>query len=324
MPRDNLPTPSREWSKSTEIAPRPIREIAAEALGDLIESEKRLIAWGVKIPALSRLHAARDVLSAAVETGVLVPAHRRDDLGLRALELSFDYSAIAESLPVETHATMRRELRDSLTGALDPPESSRGPLQLQSQELVRAAFVRGGLRPAHPSHSPKRGVSSPDLILENGTFRYAVEVKRPQVRKNIMTRFTDGHAQISNYGLLGGILVDVTDALRAVPLDELDDEVRTVALELYDQVFVSGEGHRAGYSNILVAGAFARVAWNSIDGVDNAMVRVHTSSTIGIFARARGTLEDHRARWIRKGFQNGLEYLSQTLQERRGRTTASG
>jgi hypothetical protein len=65
----------------------------------------------------------------------------------------------------------------------------------------------------------------------------------------------------------------------------------------------------------MMAGTFARVAWNSQDGDLVAMVQVHTSSTIGIFAQTRNSLVDHRARCIRKGFEDGLERLNRTLSE---------
>ncbi|MFN2399427.1 MAG: hypothetical protein ABR543_12435 [Gemmatimonadaceae bacterium] len=314
--QDALPRPSREVSNRIEIPARPVREIAREALDDIDSSLERLIAWDVDVPPSSRLHQARDILAAAADTGVLVPKHRGDLLGLRALELSFDYGAIADALPKQRVAALGREIRDSLNGALDPPETARGPLQLQSQAVVCAAFVRGGLSPIHPTHSPKHGKSSPDLVLENGSERYAIEAKRPQARKNIFPRFQDAHAQLLNYGLRGGVLIDVTDCLRDTPGDHLDREVRVIALELYDRVFVSGQGYRPGYSDLLVVGAYTRVAWNSEDRHNEAMVKVHTSSAIDVFATTENNLNHHRAKWIRSRFQAGLERLSLTLEER--------
>ena len=313
---DSLPRPSRESSSKVEIPPRPVHVIAGEVISDIDRSLGALRDWGVRVPSDSRLDKARAVLQRAADTGVLVPKHRGDDLGLRSLELAFDYAAIADTLPPVRVASLSRELRDSLRGDIEPPEAARGPLQLQSQAIVRAAFVRGGVRPMHPTHSPRRGVSSPDLLLDDGTQRYAIEAKRPQEAKNILHRFEEGCAQVASYGLPGGVLVDVTDCLRSVPRADIDDEVRRVALTLYDRVFVTGQGHKAGYEHIMVAGAFARVAWScSDDGEDSAMVDVHTSSTVGIFAAAPDTDEERRARWIRTHFQDGAGLLSRTLAE---------
>jgi len=299
-----------------EIPPRPVRVIAAEAVADIDRSIAVLHAWGVRVPEDSRLHKARDVLRHAAETSVLVPKHRGDYLGLRSLELAFDYAAIADALPSELVAALRRELRDSLIGEIDPPEAARGPLQLQSQAIVRAAFVRGGVQPTHPTHSSQRGVSSPDLLLDDGAQKYAIEAKRPQEARNIIARFDEGCAQVSSYGLTGGVIVDVTDALRKVARAVIGEEVRRVALTLYDRVFVDGQGHKPGREHIIVAGAFARVAWSLLDeGEESAMVDVNMTSCVGILVSAPGTNEDRRARWIRTHLQDGLEQLNRTLAE---------
>jgi hypothetical protein len=210
------------------------------------------------------------------------------------------------------------KIRDSLMGNLEPPESGRGPLQLQSQSIVRAAFVRAGLSPTHPTHSPKKGISSPDLIIENGNQTYAIDAKRPQSAKGIEARFDDARVQVSRYGLRGGILVDVTDCLRNLPGKELDAEVRRLALLLYDRVFIEGKGYQSAHSNIMMAGTFARIAWTSDDRAESAIINVHTSSSISIFAERQNTLSDHHSHWIRERFEHGLTSLSRTLSESTG------
>jgi hypothetical protein len=313
---NDLPRPSRETVSNVEIPPRPVCVIAAEAVAEIDRSLSTLRAWGVRIPENSRLDRARQILQIAAETGVLVPMHRGDDLGLRSLELAFDYAAIADTLPPVPVAALRRELRDSLIGEIEPPEAARGPLQLQSQAIVRAAFVRGGVNPTHPTHSPRRGVSSPDLLLYDGTQRYAIEAKRPQEARNIIARFDEACGQLSSYGLPGGVLVDVTDCLRKVPRAVLGNEVERVAWSLYNQVFVDEQGHKPGCDHIIVAGAFARVAWScSDDSEESAMVEVHLSSRVGILADAPGTEEDRRAKWIRARFREGLVVLNPRLAE---------
>jgi hypothetical protein len=258
------------------------------------------------------------VLEQAAETGVLIPLHRGDDLGLRALELAFDYTAIADTLPPKVVASVRKELQQSLAGPLAPPETAQGPLQLQSQFIVRAALARAGEVPIHPTHSPKLGRATPDLLLERGLGRYALEVKRPTAAKNAVPRLEDAHGQLSDYGLPGAILIDLTDCLKGIPGEELDLEVRRLTLSLYDRVFVTGVGHRPGYSNIMVVGTFARVAWQPDDRAATRMVNVnvHTVSTICVFATQPGTLADHRARWIRASLEDGFGRLYRTIGER--------
>jgi hypothetical protein len=306
--------PTRDSFEQLEVPPRPVREIAGEAVADINYAIQRLTQWSVRVPADSRLHQARGILAEAAETGTLIPRHRGDDLGLRALELAFDYAAIADTLPQATIASIRRELESSLVGPLDPPEAARGPQQLQAQFVVRAAFVRAGLSPSHPT--PRPGVSNPDLLLENGASTYAIEVKRPKVMHNVVPRMIDARDQIADYGLPGGILVDVTDCLRGIAPDRVGDEVWRLALRLYDEVFMERGGFRQESSHIMVAGTFGRLSWETTHYESHAMVNVHTVSVISIFADARNTIRDRRARWIRSSFQNGLEQLYRTITER--------
>jgi len=196
-----------------------VREISAEAVRDVDTAIDLLRSWNVSVPEDSRLHQARAILADGAACGRLVPTHRGDDLGLRALELAFDYAAIADTLPTQPVAALRRELTSSLLGPLDPPEEVRGPLQLQSQFVVRAAFVLAGMSPCHPTHSPQESRSSPDLLLENGLSTYAIETKRPKLAKNVVPRMEDARAQLLDYGMPGGILVDVR---RRAAVDRVD------------------------------------------------------------------------------------------------------
>ena len=312
MPDSRRPT--RETFEVLEVPPRPARDIAGEAVADVDFAISRLTHWNVRVPTDSRLHQAREILAEAAESGTLIPRHRGDDQGLRALELAFDYAAIADTLPQKTIAALRRELESSLAGPLDPPDAARGPQQLQAQFVVRAAFVRAGLSPSHPS--PQVGVSNPDLLLENGVSTYAIEVKRPKAMHNVVPRMIDARDQLANFGRPGGILVDVTDCLRGVPPEQVGDEVWRLAVQLYDEVFLERGGFRQEASHIMLAGTFGRLSWETTDYESHAMVNVHTVSVISIFADARNTIRDHRARWIRSSFQNGLEALYRTIRER--------
>jgi hypothetical protein len=304
-------------SESETVAPRPVEDIAREAVADLDQAAATLATWGVKLPAGGRLPQARDILDHAAETGELVPKDRGDDLGLRALEFALDYAAIADTLPPTRVAAVRRDLETSLGGALAPPDELMGPVQMQSQFVVRAALVRAGLSPDHPTQSHHVG-KNPDLILENGIARYAVEVKRPRTEAGFLARFDDARDQLVEYGLPGAVLIDVTDCVRSFPLADIDREVRRLALTLYDRVFVTGRGYKPGYRSIMVAGTFGRVAWQTVDGTEQSMVSVHTSSVVGVFATTQGNLLDHHGKWIRQHFQDGLGRLYRTLSESRG------
>src|SRR5690348_10913752 len=240
---ERLPKPSRAASQSREIAPRPVTDIAPEAVADIDHAIDKIVKWGVKRPPNDRLSQARQILIHAAQTGEIVPAQRGDDLGLRSLELAFDYGAIADTLPPKRVADVRKDLEKSLEGDLSPSDELMGPLQLQAQLVVRAAFVRAGLSPDHPTGSPRKGVR-PDLILRRNDVSYGVEVKRPKTEAGLLSRFDDGRDQLAGYGVRGAVLIDVTDCVRAVPRETIDQEVRRLALRLYGRAFVTGEGYK--------------------------------------------------------------------------------
>jgi hypothetical protein len=253
----------------------------------------------------------------ATETGMLVPDHRGDQLGLRALELSFDYSAIAETLPTKRIAAVRRELRDSTKGNLDPPAHRRTALQLQTQFVVRAALVRAGVFPVHPTHSPKTGKSSPDMLVENGLSTYGLEVKRPEKTKNVARLFDEARDQLGSYGVKGVVVMDLTDCLRDVEPTRVSDEVCQLACELMDRAFIRDIGYHPGYEDIMMVAALARLAWHSKDETHTSMVSVHTSVATILLASKRNTLLDHHAQWFRKALSVGFDRLNVTLGEPR-------
>ena len=53
--------------------------------------------------------------------------------------------------------------------------------------------------------------------------------------------------------------------MREVPQEQLDAEVRRIALSMYDRTFIAGYGYIPGYSRLMNAGAIARRAWTSVD-----------------------------------------------------------
>ena len=122
-----------------------------------------------------------------------------------------------------------------------------------------------------------------------------------------------GGDQLEEYDLRGGVLVDITDCIRGIQPDALDAEIRKVALEIYGTAFENGVGHRPGYERIMMGGVFARLAWTAEGTSTGAMVNVHNTSTIGIFADQLGSPDDVRARWLRDQAERGLGMLEQSL-----------
>jgi len=273
-----------------------------------------LLEYGVKFPSNSRVDQALDILSHARKTGALIPVHRGDADGLRALELAFDYSAIAATLPADAIASVRRELAISLRGPLDGQALNGQPAQYQSQYVARAALVRAGLSPQHYTHSTKGGRKSPDTFVENGLSKYGIEAKRPRFLKNMVARFNDGRDQLDQFDDGGGVVVDLTDCLRDEAAGSIDERISESAAILKELVGTA-TGYNPGYRSIRFAGVVARSAWAVVEGTDEAHILVHTSTAFISFGKAANTIDHRHGVWLREAIAAGYEQLYRTLGE---------
>jgi hypothetical protein len=149
--------------------------------------------------------------------------------------------------------------------------------------------------------------------LDNGTFTYGVEAKRPESFKNVIPRFKDGSEQLNSFGVTGAVLVDAADCVRGLKRQDAELALFEAAQHLIDEIHVQSEGRQARYSHIIVTALYARTAWTAEEHTTHAMTAVHLISRATIYAGARNTLEDHRAKWLRERFTFGLRSLTDPL-----------
>jgi hypothetical protein len=138
------------WEERVVVPARPAKDQCAEAATELEGTIRTIEAWGVRLPKASRSEQALAVLRDIARTGLFAPHQRGDSLGIRGLEFALDFGAIARTLPPSRVADLRKDLQDANRGPLDPPDSERGALQLQSQLTVRAAIELMGVTVDHP------------------------------------------------------------------------------------------------------------------------------------------------------------------------------
>ncbi|MEW5916533.1 MAG: hypothetical protein AB1762_09015 [Gemmatimonadota bacterium] len=189
-------------------------------------------------------------------------------------------------------------------------------LQAQSQLVVRAAFFLAGVMPGQPTHSGKDGRKKPDILVENGASTYGVEVKRPTAAKNVVPRAMDAAEQLSNAGLKGGIVLDITDTLTADTPEQTDVQVVDAAMQVMDAFFINGVGWKSGYSQVLMITVIARPILRVImKTATNGEVQNHSTSAGVALGTAEGTLDTIRARWMRDRLAHGLDKLGFTSSE---------
>ena len=299
---DNLVS-RREFSSELVVAPRPVAIIATENIARIDRALIKLMECGVRVEAHSRLHQARDVLVAAAQGLGITPLQRGDDLGLRALETALDYHTIASATRPQMPASVRRELRDSLRGSLSPPPNAFSALQLQSQAVGFAVFALAGCEPHHPA---KVQGQSPDILLDRYMSTYAVELKRPQVRGNIIANCHVGYDQLVASGHTGAVLIDVTDCVRGLVADDVHAFVEETGLQLLESV-ATEKGRRREFRSLITVGCYARVQAVVAESDADAVFDLITTCRIAVLANVRNSLEDHRARWIRDSHETGMK-----------------
>jgi hypothetical protein len=253
----------RVQESKVEVPVRPVREMATEAARDLKLTIERLTKWGVVVSPASRARAALAVLGDVAATGLFTPEQRGDDSGIRALQLAMDLRPITDSLPSDLDVDLRRDLRKCLAGKLAFDPDTLEPSQFQSQLIVRAAFSKMGVIPLAIDNAEFAGGKRPDILVECGVSRYAIEVKRPTKDSTVLSNAAKASTQIGEPGLKGGVILDVTDCLINAAPEDLDD----VVLKHFEQTaalfFTNGVGFKLRQSHMLVAGVLARPVWAS-------------------------------------------------------------
>lgn len=165
---------------------------------------------GVRVSRVSRLRRGVALLST-----VAIRRSFPTDQGNRravanAIRDSHEFLAIKRLLGVAEFADMSSAVQKAMKGTLDRTEASRAPYQFQSQLWVGSVFHAAGLTPTIP---PETTTKSPDYIIDVEGVQYGVEVKRPTKAANITKAIDEAFEQLNDYGIAGGVAIDVSDCL---------------------------------------------------------------------------------------------------------------
>jgi hypothetical protein len=265
---------------------------------------------GCRFGAESRFKRAFLVLDQVVQSDGSAAAAGQSEV-LPAIELARDIIAVVDAMPSNRVADFRKDLETCGRGPLVPFSTDYQPVQAQSQLLVRAAFQLAGADPSQPTHSGSGGRKKPDILLENGLSTYGVEVKRPTLARNAVPRARDASDQLLGAGLPGGIVVDVTDALRDREPEACGSEVIRLAHEISAEFFVDGIGWKPGCRHVMLVAVMARPSWRLMPvGKNDGQVQVHSVSCAVALGTAHGTLDTIRSHWMRRCLNTGLNALN--------------
>lgn len=279
------------------------------------EAMNEIAAWGVAV-SRSRLQAMVELLRDASKAGKYPRDEAKLSLLSEAIRHAQEFVEITNALPKEVSPSLKSDLEKAVRGDLLPVTSATGPhLQFQTQLWVGAMLAQSQARVGvitRPGDS-----KNPDFILENGTLRYAVEVKRPNGELDAHNIVRKAARQIRNDKFHGGmIVVDLTDCLSvsdrfwcgigAPDLTAANDQVSALLQKLHRQVFEDGpERLRNRRDHVFGIHAFARLAyWDTSDLAYPHLVRV--VAAVRYWRRHENTLRGHRAQWLTDRIGHGI------------------
>lgn len=262
----------------------------------------RLQAWSATIPTSSRLHDAIIVLRRVADQNALPPDRIVQSLAFHAFHTAYDFIEIASYLPENRVASIRKALNKAVLGALDERDTRQEPFQLQSELRIGAALRRAGLKPVNPKLGNGK---TPDFIIKNATFTYAVEVKRPSKSKGCIRLVRAAQPQISAAPAGGVIVLDITTLVSELTSTELREQVNELTRIVRQEIWVPERGFKPGFEKtlglVIVARAIERVELS-----EGGYVRVLNVANASTFAPVENSLQQHRAEWLTQGIQRGL------------------
>ena len=255
------------------------RQLRAPRLLEMASQLEEVIgefnAFGVKIPASSRLPSIARLLRATGTVGAYPDDPERLSLLAEAIRDGQEFINIAGVLPKAPFASVRNDLQIAVGGALRSVSEATGThLQHQSQLWTGAMLANSGSQTG-VLITPGNG-RTPDFFIENGTMRYAVEVKRPAGALRNVVRYAA--EQIRGKRVHGGMLVvDVTDqvkpedrftcAPRAPEFETAKIRTGELLARLHAQIYDEQRGRmRPGREHIFGLVVFLRAGhWNTAD-----------------------------------------------------------
>lgn len=264
---------------------------------------------GWDVPAReSRLGKTSALLRATAKAGRFPTEDAELSVVSEAIRHGQEFVEIANVLPKVPIPSLRTDVRAALGGNLDPVSSSTGPhLQFQTQLWVGSMLAQTQMKVGVLTRPG--GAKNPDYIIENGTYQYAVEVKRPNGTLDAYNIVRKAARQIRSEAYHGGmIVVDLTDCIdpelrytrRPGPPDPstvyavLENQLE----ELHNQVYNSGsELLKNRREHVFGLYGFCRYAhWDSDDLRYPYLMKLTAVSLY--WRRNPGTLRGHRAKWL--------------------------
>lgn len=271
-------------------------------------------AWKIPVSKAGRLSKILNLITDTASAGQY-PNGDEDLLRVgTALQTAQEFIEIGNSLPTARIEVVAQDIEIALGGTLDWRPGNKAPLQRQTQLWTGAMMVQAGAPTGVLEHPVGK---NPDYELQNGTMRYAVEVKRPESNNGAAGLVRTASRQIRSGRYHGGsIVMDLTDCIdesiecviaSGIPGPEaLHEELVSRVQSLHHRIFDDSDSVlRSGREHVFGLVAFARHQfWNR----DDLSVPYLGKAVVTVEYQRGGprTLKAHRAKWLGRLVHDGI------------------
>ena len=173
---------------------------------------------GITVPQSSRLRREVRLLE-GIANGRAFPADQKTRLAVgNAARDAHEFEAIGKLVGRQRALELAADLQQALDGTPERLEKSRTPYRFQSQLWISSVFHSAGVALKRPKTTATK---SPDFLIDIGATTYGLEVKRPLRGDTAIRRAVrDAVDQLREYGVIGGVALDVSDCLPQTMLQQ--------------------------------------------------------------------------------------------------------
>jgi hypothetical protein len=282
----------------------------------LVKAIEYLEAAGIRVDPSGRLWSAVRLLRRIALEGQYPPNAEQLYLISWALRDALDYPQIIQGYGLDTLKLkpVQSEFRHAIGGNLNVPRSMDTPLTYQVQLWVGAILAHANLAPVIPQLKTR----SPDFLVENGSLRHGIEVKRPSSVRSFRNFISNAAHQLDDARVRGALVIDVSNLLDGFGLFHASErgegnqflDTRFLALATQFSKTLTAEMNSCGSSShlrsIFLLVVLARgFHWNLSD---LSTPELYANGVFSIVSR-RGNLWWCRGEWLRNAFMRGLRNL---------------
>lgn len=272
---------------------------------------------GITVPQLSRLRREARLLEGIANRRAF-PTDQTARLSVgNAARDAYEFEAIRKLVGDPMMISIAADLQAALKGTPERLDKSRKPYQFQSQLWTGSVFHSAGVTLKIPATTTTK---SPDFVIEVGATAYGLEVKRPSQVTAIPRAMADAVRQLQEYGVIGGVALDVSDCLSQTTLQQYranrneppyaltDADFRKIYRGAGDLLIDSKRRRMLSAINIIFFLIVYATGWRWFNKGSSGP-ELFDASQFGTFVTTKGNLAYWHADAIRKAYERGRKKI---------------